>query len=84
MRAAVVALWQQAPARIVVAVPVAAPQVCDEFRDEVDEIVCAVTPEHFRAVGSWYEDFSPTSDAEVRNLFQRGFTPAPAVRPGSA
>jgi predicted phosphoribosyltransferase len=75
MRAAVVALRQQRPARIVVAVPVAAPQVCDEFRDEVDEIVCAITPERFRAVGSWYRDFSPTSDAEVRDLLRRGFAP---------
>jgi putative phosphoribosyl transferase len=71
MRAAVLALRQQEPRRLVVAVPVAARQACNEFRDEVDEIVCAVTPEPFWAVGSWYEDFSPTSDAEVRVLLQQ-------------
>ncbi|HEY0378952.1 MAG TPA: phosphoribosyltransferase [Pyrinomonadaceae bacterium] len=68
MRAAVAALRQQAPARIVVGVPVSAPATCDEFRDEVDEIVCAVTPEPFRGVGQWYEDFSQTTDEEVREL----------------
>src|SRR5205807_10188772 len=60
MRAAAAALRQQHPARVVVAVPVAASSVCDEFRDEVDEIVCAATPEPFYAVGLWYEDFSQT------------------------
>jgi predicted phosphoribosyltransferase len=79
MRAAVVALRQQGPARIVVAVPVAAPQTCDEFRSEVDEIVCAVTPDPFRAVGAWYADFSPTSDAEVRDLLQRSVGPLSAA-----
>ncbi|MGH2523904.1 MAG: phosphoribosyltransferase, partial [Anaerolineales bacterium] len=71
MRAAVVALRQQGPARIVVAVPTAAPETCDEFRAEVDEIVCAITPEPFYAVGAWYEDFSQTSDDEVRELLNR-------------
>jgi putative phosphoribosyl transferase len=68
MRAAATALRQQRPARLVVAVPVAAQSTCDEFRREVDEIVCAATPEPFYAVGFWYEDFSPTSDQEVRDL----------------
>jgi predicted phosphoribosyltransferase len=72
MRAAAAALRQQQPARIVVAVPVSASQTCDEFRTEVDEIVCAVTPEPFRAVGLWYEDFSQTTDEEVRSLLARG------------
>jgi putative phosphoribosyl transferase len=72
MRAAAVALRQQQPARIVVAVPVAAPQTCDEFREEVDEIVCAVTPKPFHGVGQWYEDFSQTTDDEVRELLGRG------------
>ena len=71
MRAAVIALREQQPARIIVAVPVAARATCDEFRSQVDEIVCAVTPEPFRAVGLWYEDFSQTSDEEVRNLLAR-------------
>ncbi len=71
MRAAVVALRERQPARIVVAVPVAAPATCDEFRSEVDEIVCAETPKVFRAVGLWYEDFSQTTDDEVRHLLAR-------------
>jgi predicted phosphoribosyltransferase len=68
LRAAAQALRQQQPARIVVAVPVSAPQTCDEYRLGVDEIVCAVTPEPFFGVGRWYLDFSQTSDEEVRYL----------------
>jgi len=68
MRAAVLALRQQRPTQTVVAVPVASPQTCDEFRAEVDEIVCAITPEQFYAVGLWYQDFSQTTDDEVRAL----------------
>jgi putative phosphoribosyl transferase len=71
MRAAAAALRQQQPARIVVAVPVSAPQTCDEYRMGVDEIICAVTPEPFHAVGLWYEDFSQTTDEEVRALLER-------------
>jgi putative phosphoribosyl transferase len=71
MRAAVAALRQQQPARIVVAVPVASPETCDEFRDEVEEIVCARTPEPFFAVGLWYENFRQTTDEEVRDLLER-------------
>jgi putative phosphoribosyl transferase len=72
MRAAAAALRQQQPARIVVAVPVSAPQTCDEYRMGVDEIICAVTPEPFQAVGLWYKDFSQTTDEEVRELLARG------------
>ena len=68
MRAAVEALRQQHPVRIVVAVPVAAPSTCEELSTEVDEIVCAQTPEPFYGVGYWYEDFSQTSDQEVHDL----------------
>jgi len=71
MHAAVAALRRQKPARLVVAVPTAAAAVCEEFRAEVDEIVCAETPEPFRAVGTWYEDFSHTTDEEVRSLLRR-------------
>src|SRR5918999_115065 len=71
MRAAAAALRQQQPARIVVAVPVSAPQTCDEYKMGVDEIICAVTPEPFQAVGLWYEDFSQTTDEEVRELLAR-------------
>lgn len=71
MRAAVAALRLEQPARIVVAVPVAAPETCAAFRDVADEIVCAETPEPFHAVGLWYEDFSQTSDTEVHELLER-------------
>jgi predicted phosphoribosyltransferase len=71
MRAAVGALRQEGPARIVVAVPAAAPETCAEFEVEVDEIVCAIAPDPFFAVGLWYEDFSETSDDEVRDLLRR-------------
>jgi putative phosphoribosyl transferase len=68
MRAAVAALRKQTPARIVVAVPVAAPETCEEFKTEVDEVVCAATPRMFNGVGRWYEDFSQTTDEEVHEL----------------
>jgi putative phosphoribosyl transferase len=68
---AVVALRRQQPRRLVVAVPIAAPSTCDEFRDEVDEVVCARTPEPFYGVGVWYGDFSQTTDDEVRDLLAR-------------
>lgn len=70
MRAAAVALRQQEPLRIVAAVPVASPEACDEFRDVVEEIVCAATPQPFYAVGAWYQDFSETTDEEVRGLLE--------------
>ncbi|HJZ93790.1 MAG TPA: phosphoribosyltransferase [Gemmataceae bacterium] len=79
MRAAVAALRQLGPARIVVAVPVAAAQTCKEFRSEADEVVCAETPEPFYAVGTWYEDFSQTTDDEVRDLLSRAPTAGPVV-----
>jgi predicted phosphoribosyltransferase len=71
MRAAVAALRKQHPARIVVAVPVGAPDTCAEFRQEADEVVCARTPEPFFAVGLWYADFSQTTDEEVHELLRR-------------
>ena len=68
MRAAVAALKSRSPARIVLAVPVAAPEICARLRQEVDEAVCLLEPQFFNAVGAWYEDFSQTSDDEVRRL----------------
>ena len=68
MLAAVKALRLQQPAQIVVAVPIAAPDTCELLRAEVDDVVCAVTPEPFYAVGLWYQDFSQTTDDEVREL----------------
>jgi len=54
MRTAAAALRRRSPARIVVAVPVSAPQTCDEYRMGMDEIVCAATPAQFNAIGEWY------------------------------
>ncbi len=71
MQAAVAALRGQSPASIVVAVPVAAPETCREFENEVDSVVCAITPALFFAVGQWYENFGQTTDAEVRDLLGR-------------
>jgi len=71
MRAAVAALRRRGVAKIIVAAPVGAPDTCREFEDEVDEIVCAIAPEYFQAVGQYYEDFSQTSDEEVRELLAR-------------
>jgi putative phosphoribosyl transferase len=68
MRAAVEALRQEGAARVVVAVPIAPLETCDAFRDIVDDIVCARTPEPFYAVGLWYQNFSQTTDDEVRTL----------------
>src|SRR5881296_4614907 len=71
MRAAVKALRQRGAAKIVVAVPVGPPDTCREFEDEADEVICASAPEFFQAVGQYYEDFSQTSDEEVRELLAR-------------
>jgi putative phosphoribosyl transferase len=70
MRAAVRALRQQDPRLIVVAVPVGAAETCAAMHEEADEVVCARDPEDFRSVGSWYEDFSPTSDQMVQRLLR--------------
>lgn len=70
MRAAVAGLRTQHPARIVIAVPTASPEACEAFRLEVDEVVCAITPELFYGVGRWYEDFSQVMDEEVRVLLE--------------
>jgi predicted phosphoribosyltransferase len=71
MRAAVKALRQRGAAKIVVAVPVGPPDTCKEFEDVADEVICASAPEFFQAVGQYYEDFSQTSDEEVRDLLTR-------------
>jgi predicted phosphoribosyltransferase len=71
MRAAAIAVRQMQPSKLIVAVPVAAQQTCDDFKDEVDEVICALTPEPFMAVGTWYSDFSQTNDDEVRQLLER-------------
>ncbi len=71
MRAAVQSLRQLGPARIVVAVPTAPRETCAELQDLADEVICAITPRPFGGVGAWYQDFSQTSDDEVRELLRR-------------
>jgi predicted phosphoribosyltransferase len=73
MLAAVRAVRAQRPARTVVAVPTAAADTCEMLRDEADEVVCASTPDAFRAVSLWYDDFSQTSDEEVRQLLRQAW-----------
>jgi erythromycin esterase-like protein/predicted phosphoribosyltransferase len=81
MLAAIHALRAEDPARIVVAVPVADPKVCAALRDVADEVVCLRTPESFRAVGLWYEDFAQTTDDDVRDLLALARRPPPARGP---
>jgi putative phosphoribosyl transferase len=71
MRAAVSALRAQQPSRIVVAVPVGSAATCHELEAEADEVVCARIPADFHAVGQWYQDFSPTTDEQIRSLLSR-------------
>ena len=71
MRAAVQALRQQHPVRIVVAVPTASPDTNEALKVEADDVICAMTPEPFFAVGHWYQDFTQTTDNEVRELLAR-------------
>jgi putative phosphoribosyl transferase len=70
MRAAVAALRQRNPARLIVAVPVGAEDTCQQLRSEADEVVCPSTPSPFRAVGLWYQEFPQTSDDEVHRLLE--------------
>jgi putative phosphoribosyl transferase len=69
MLAAITAIKEKSPKKVVVAVPVGSRQTCDEFKREADVwCVCAVTPEPFYGVGIWYEDFTQTADEEVIKL----------------
>jgi predicted phosphoribosyltransferase len=70
MRAAVLAVRAQDPERTVVAVPVASERTCEALRADADDVVCALTPHAFDAVGLWYEDFTPVSDDEVSRLLE--------------
>ena len=76
MRAAIAAIRRRRPASLIVAVPVAAPETCEELRQEADEIYCDMTPAVFFGVGQWYEDFSQTTDEEVRSLLEQALAPA--------
>jgi putative phosphoribosyl transferase len=71
MKAAVQAVKQQQPARVIVAVPVGAADTCAELRSFADEVVCGRTPTPFSAVGQWYLNFDQTTDEEVRDLLAR-------------
>ncbi|MEQ1868945.1 MAG: erythromycin esterase family protein [Vicinamibacterales bacterium] len=83
MEAAVLALRQRHPARIVVAVPVGAPDTCERLRHIADEVVCVLAPEPFRAVGLWYDEFTQTSDEEVTRLLAASAGPDPVARPAA-
>ena len=71
MMAAVRALRQSKPKEIVVAVPIAAADVCHELARSSDRVICSFTPPNLSAIGIWYQDFSQTSDLEVMELFDR-------------
>lgn len=71
MRAAVAAVRGLGAARVVVAVPIGSRETCHEFAAVADEVVCAATPEPFRAVGQWYSDFAQTTDEEVHRLLEQ-------------
>jgi putative phosphoribosyl transferase len=71
MQAAIKALRALPPARIVVAVPTGSPETCEQLKAQADDVICAITPEPFHAVGLWYEDFTQTTDEEVRDLLAR-------------
>jgi putative phosphoribosyl transferase len=83
MRAAAIALSSLSPDRIIVAVPVGAAEVCARLREVADEVLCAETPEPFLAVSNWYDDFSQTTDDEVRNLLEKARGDAPAGGEGA-
>jgi putative phosphoribosyl transferase len=70
MRAAVRAVRGQKPARIVAAVPTAPPETCQSLAPGVDEVICILRPYRFRSVGTWYDDFSQTTDTEVQQLLE--------------
>jgi len=80
MRAAAAAIKAQHPERLVIAVPVAPQQTCERLLRDADDVVCATVPEPFFAVGSWYDDFTQTTDTEVRELLRRS-TNAPEEVP---
>ena len=78
MRAAIRALREMEPAKIVAAAPVAAAETCRSLVTEADEVVCVSTPDAFQAVSLWYQEFSQTTDAEVRHLLEAAAQAAPA------
>jgi putative phosphoribosyl transferase len=71
IRVAIDALKTQSPSRLIVAVPVAPLSTCEELEQEVDKVVCLLSPQEFWAISLWYENFPQTSDEEVCNLLER-------------
>jgi putative phosphoribosyl transferase len=84
MMAAAAALRRMDPASLVGAVPVGARETCEALRERVDDVVCLLTPEPFRAVGLWYREFDQTTDEEVRDLLARAESEHPAQPAGDA
>jgi len=82
MRAAIIALRQRPPARIIVAVPVGSCENCAELGETADEVLCALMPDPFYAVGYWYNDFTQTTDEEVRELLKRHRDSIPSFQQG--
>lgn len=78
MAAAIDAIRTRRPARVVAAVPIAPPETCDAIRKRADEMLCLVTPDRMYAVGTWYQDFTQTTDAEVRALLEAAARELPA------
>ncbi len=79
MRAALLSVQQQQPARLVAAVPVGAAESCRQLQGLADELVCAATPGPFRAVGRWYRHFDQTSDEEVEALLEHAHRTLPGI-----
>lgn len=88
LQAAIRTLREQGPARIIVAVPTAPPEVCAGLESIVDEVICLITPEEFQSVGKWYDEFTQTSDEEVTRLLEassaRAAPQTPQKRPAAA
>jgi predicted phosphoribosyltransferase len=78
MQAAIRALREKQPRKIVVAAPVAAAETCAKLRPLVDQVICVRTPDPFVAVGLWYEDFSETTDAEIHEILAAAGSPSAA------
>jgi putative phosphoribosyl transferase len=80
IRAAIATLQQQQPQEIVIAVPVASPAVCRSLATEANKIICLIKPESLQSISLWYEDFSQTSDKEVRDLLAKAERELAALR----
>jgi putative phosphoribosyl transferase len=83
MRAAIAAVRERGPNRLIVAVPVGAKDTCDEVAREVGTLICPLQPEPFHAVGLWYRDFAPTTDDEVRDCLAAASVNYHAARAGA-